>query len=51
MAGRDAVLPDDVKGVAHEALRHRIVPTYLADAEGVSTEQMIDSILEVVATP
>ena len=51
MAGRDAVLPDDVKAVAHDALRHRIVPTYLADAEGVTTESMIDAVLEVVETP
>ena len=51
MAGRDAVLPDDVKSVAHDALRHRIVPTYLADAEGVTAERMIDAVLEVVETP
>jgi MoxR-like ATPase len=51
MDGRDAVLPDDVKAVAHDALRHRIIPSYLADAEGVTTEQMIDQVLSAVKAP
>jgi len=49
--GRDAVLPDDVKAVAAPVLRHRILPTYYADAEGVTTERMIDEILGAVPTP
>ena len=51
MAGRDAVLPDDIKSVAHDALRHRIIPSYLADAEAVTTEHMIDQVLGVVKVP
>jgi len=51
MDGRDAVLPDDVKAVAHPCLRHRIIPTYYADAEKVTTEQMIDGILGTVSVP
>ena len=51
MDGRDAVLPDDVKVVAHAALRHRIVPTYLAEAEGVTTDGMVDQVLAVVPVP
>jgi MoxR-like ATPase len=49
--GRDAVLPDDVKAVAHAALRHRIVRTYYAEAEGVTTDAMIDDILGRLEVP
>ncbi len=51
MAGRDAVLPEDVKAVAHDVLRHRILLTYHADAEGVTSEQIIDQILAAVKVP
>jgi MoxR-like ATPase len=49
--GRDAALPDDVKAAAPAALRHRIVPTYFASAEGVSTDSMIDQVLAAVPAP
>jgi MoxR-like ATPase len=49
--GRDAVLPDDLKAVAAPVLRHRILPTYYADAEGVTPERMIEEILGAVPTP
>jgi MoxR-like ATPase len=49
--GRDAVLPDDVQAFAHPVLRHRIVPTYYASAEKVSTDRMIDEILAAVPAP
>jgi MoxR-like ATPase len=49
--GRDAVLPDDVQAFAHPVLRHRIVPTYFATAEKVTTDQMIDEILAAVPAP
>ncbi len=49
--GRDAVLPEDVKAVAHDVLRHRILLTYHADAEGVTSEQIIDQILAAVKVP
>jgi len=51
MAGRDAVLPDDVKEVALDALRHRIILTYLAEAESISVESVIEQILAVVKVP
>jgi len=51
MAGRDSVLPDDVKGVALDALRHRIILTYLAQAEEVTVESLIGQILAVVPVP
>jgi MoxR-like ATPase len=51
MEGREAVTPDDVKGIAPHVLRHRIIPTYYADAEKVTTDQMIDEILSTVKVP
>ncbi len=49
--GRDAVRPEDVKAVAPGVLRHRILLTYYADAEGVTTERIIDEILATVKVP
>ncbi|SET08487.1 AAA family ATPase [Thalassotalea agarivorans] len=49
LAGRDFVSPDDVKAVIHNVLRHRILLTYQAEAEGVSTNQVIDELLSLVA--
>jgi MoxR-like ATPase len=49
--GRDAVLPDDIKAMAPAVLRHRILPTYYADAEGITPDQMIEEILGAVPAP
>ena len=51
LEGRDAVTPDDVKAVAPAVLRHRIIPTYYAVAEKISTDDMIAEILETVKVP
>ncbi len=51
IAGRDAVLPEHVKAVAHDVLRHRILLTYHAEAEGVTAEQIIDKLLAAVKVP
>jgi MoxR-like ATPase len=48
LAGRAYVLPEDVKQMTHDTLRHRLIPTYRAEAEGVSTDQILDRILEAV---
>jgi len=47
--GRDHVLPDDVQATAHGVLRHRIALSYEANADGVSTNDVIDEILKQVA--
>ena len=46
---RDYVDPDDVRAVVHSVLRHRIILTYEAAAEGMTTDQVIDDILKEVA--
>ena len=47
--GRDHVTPDDVRAVAHDVLRHRLMLTYEANAEGVTANQVIDELLKQVA--
>ena len=51
LSGRGYVLPDDVKSVALDVLRHRIVPTYRADADGITTDEIVGRILGKVAVP
>lgn len=48
LAGRDFVTPDDVRGVAHGVLRHRLILSYDALAESVTTDDVIDEILKNV---
>lgn len=46
---RDFVSPEDVQAVFHNVLRHRILMTYQAEAEGISSNQLLDRILSLVA--
>ncbi len=49
MQNRDFVTPDDIHHVIKDVLRHRISLSYKGRAEGVSTDQIIDKLIEVVA--
>jgi MoxR-like ATPase len=49
--GRPYVLPDDVKTLALDVLRHRIQVSYEAEAEGVDGEEVARRILEQVRVP
>jgi MoxR-like ATPase len=49
--GRDHVLPEDIKALAHRVLRHRIILGFEAVAEQVPVETIIDAILGSVQTP
>lgn len=49
MNGLDYVTPDNVRAVAHDILRHRIVSSYEANADGVNKDQIIDELLKQVA--
>jgi MoxR-like ATPase len=49
--GRDFVLPDDVKKAAPAVLRHRIVPSYEAEAERITAEAIVKGIVQAVAVP
>jgi len=49
--GRGYVSPEDVKAIAQDVLRHRVIPTYEAEAEAVSSSQIVSTILEHVEVP
>ena len=49
--GRGYALPEDVKAVAPDVFRHRVIPTYEAEADGIHVEQIIERILDLVDQP
>ena len=49
LSGRDYVTPDDVREVVHDVLRHRMMLSYEANAEGISCDQVIREIVKRVA--
>lgn len=49
--GRAHVIPDDVKALKHEILRHRLILNYQAEAENITAEQIIDEIFQITSTP
>lgn len=51
LAGRDYVTPEDIHTIAHDVLRHRVLLTYEAEAEGVSSDDFVDELLRLVALP
>src|SRR5437773_11983335 len=48
---RGYVIPEDIRAVCHDVLRHRIAVTYEAEAENVTSENIIDDILNAVDVP
>ena len=51
LQGRSHVTPDDVKALAVPVLRHRILPNFKAEAEGVDADQVITKLVETVPVP
>jgi len=51
MQGRNYVLPQDIKAIAMDVLRHRVIPSYEAEAESISSEQLVQKILDTVRVP
>ncbi|MBP7148898.1 MAG: AAA family ATPase [Acidobacteria bacterium] len=51
LEGRGFVIPEDVKAIAKDVLRHRILLTYEAEAENVTSETIVERILERVEVP
>ncbi|MGH7648280.1 MAG: AAA family ATPase, partial [Gemmatimonadaceae bacterium] len=49
--GRGYVAPSDLKTLAHDVLRHRVILTYEADAESVTADQVLDRILDALRVP
>ncbi len=51
LRGRGYVIPDDVKAVAPDVFRHRIITTYEAEAEEVTADEIVRRVLEAVEVP
>ena len=51
LGGRGFALPEDVKRVAKGVLRHRVITSFEAEAEGVSSDELLDALLDVVPIP
>ncbi|MFT3823727.1 MAG: MoxR family ATPase [Chitinophagaceae bacterium] len=47
--GRDYVIPDDIRFVVHDVLRHRLILSYSANADGINANKTIDELLKNVA--
>ena len=51
MQGRAYVIPQDVKDIGMDVLRHRVIPSYEAEAEELTSEQLVQSIFDAVPVP
>ena len=50
-SGRYHVSFDDIRAMAHPVLRHRVLTNFRAESEGVTTDSLIDELLQTVAVP
>jgi len=48
---RDYVSPDDIHAVVHDVMRHRVLLSYEAEADGVTVDQLVDRLLDLVPVP
>ncbi|GAB5380698.1 MAG: MoxR family ATPase [Aliiglaciecola sp.] len=51
LMGRDFVGPDNIQAVFHNVLRHRVLMSYEAEAEGITANELLDRILKLVPVP
>jgi MoxR-like ATPase len=51
LRGRDFVTPDDIQAVAADVLRHRLILSYEAEADGIAAERVVGELLSLVAVP
>ena len=49
MYAQRAVSPDDIRAIVHDCLRHRLILSYEANADGISADQVIDELVKLVA--
>jgi MoxR-like ATPase len=48
---RGYVIPEDVRAICHDVMRHRIGLTYEAEAENITTDDVINEVLNIVEVP
>ena len=51
LQGRDFVTPEDIQDIAYDVLRHRLILSYEAEAEGITTDRFIKELIARVAVP
>ena len=51
LRGRSFVLPDDVKAIAPDVLRHRVMTTFEAEAQNIASDEIVRRILAAVSAP
>ena len=51
LSGRDYVTPEDVQTIAYDVLRHRVLLNYEAEAEGVTSDDFIRELIQLIAVP
>lgn len=51
LAGRDFVAPEDIQEMAHDVLRHRIILSFEAEAEGITKDKFIHTLISRIAVP
>lgn len=51
MQGRNYVIPQDIKEIGMDVLRHRVIPSYEAEAEDITSEYLVTQIFEAVPVP
>lgn len=51
LKGRDFVIPQDIHAIAHDILRHRILLSYEAIAQGIDSDKIVSQLLNLVAVP
>ena len=49
--GRDYVAPHDVQAIAHDVLRHRVLLSFEAEADGIDADRVVEALLSMVAVP
>ena len=51
LRGRGYVIPEDVRAVCHDVMRHRLGLSYEAEANNISADEIISNILDKIAVP
>ncbi len=49
--GREFASPDDIHAVIHEVMRHRVLLSYEAEADGVTVDELVNRLLDLVPVP
>jgi len=51
LKGRGYVTPEDIKAIGMDVLRHRVIVTYEAEAEGITSEDIVKKVFDHIEVP